>query len=184
MFDRALEFVLAREGGFSNDVADPGGATNYGITQATYNKWRAGKEPYPVKDISLTEVATIYHERFWLPSGCESFPGHQYWPLAIVHFDGAVNHGTNKRNRFRCVRFLQRALGVSDDGVIGPVTLEALGEINPDGSIRRVAENVVWQRLAFYRRIVQQRSLSLKFLPGWVRRMEHLREEVLLGWRE
>jgi lysozyme family protein len=38
-FDNALRIVLQLEGGYSNDPFDRGGATNYGIVQATYNDY-------------------------------------------------------------------------------------------------------------------------------------------------
>jgi lysozyme family protein len=53
-FERALQRVLAHEGGFSNHPKDPGGATMKGVTQATYDAWRKseGLPPQSVKLIS------------------------------------------------------------------------------------------------------------------------------------
>jgi lysozyme family protein len=179
LFERALEFVLAREGGFSDDPADPGGATNFGITQATYDAWRRSldKDPYPVLHIVPAEVEVIYRDRYWEPPSCPLLP----WPLALVHFDGAVNHGTDKRGRWRCAKFLQTSLQLKPDGFIGPKTRQAIDAMIRDMAVYAVSRDILWQRLAFYRKIVNYRKASLKFLPGWIRRMEHLYEEVVAG---
>lgn len=88
-FDRALRQVLAFEGGYVNDPDDPGGATNRGITQATYDRWRGdhGQATRSVAGITDAEVRAIYYQRYWLASGAPSLP----MPLALVHFDTYVN---------------------------------------------------------------------------------------------
>lgn len=98
-FDHALSFVLAREGGYVNHPNDPGGATNLGITQRTYNRWRRnrGQEIASVRDIKLGEVEAIYRQDYWLASGCDKDP----WPLSVVVFDTAVNMGRGRAATFR-----------------------------------------------------------------------------------
>lgn len=97
-FDTSLRFVLDREGGFVNHPNDPGGATNYGITQRTYNHWLKAKglPPKPVENISTPEVRAIYFEDYWLKSGCDQMP----WALCAVHFDTAVNMGSGRAKGF------------------------------------------------------------------------------------
>ena len=93
-FDRALAFVLRWEGGYSDHPEDPGGATNMGITQGTYDAWRKrrGLPPRPVREITREEVAAIYRERYWAPLGCDKLPA----DLALMVFDCAVNQGPAK----------------------------------------------------------------------------------------
>lgn len=90
-FETALKFTLAREGGFVNHPKDPGGATNLGITQATYNAHRKanGLGAKSVAEITHEEARRIYYEGYWIPAGCEELPS----PLDVAHFDAAVNHG-------------------------------------------------------------------------------------------
>jgi len=93
-FSAALALVLALEGGYSNHPADPGGATNYGITQAAYDSWRRGRglDPQPVARIDRREVDAIYRERYW-----EGEP--QRWDelghpgVALYLFDMRIQHG-------------------------------------------------------------------------------------------
>lgn len=93
MFERALAFVLRWEGGYSDHPQDPGGATNMGITQATYDRWRRsqGLPTRPVREISMEEVRAIYRDRYWEPLPAryaEKDPA-----LALALFDLAVNSG-------------------------------------------------------------------------------------------
>ena len=86
-----LSFTLTWEGGFVDNPADPGGATNKGITQAVYSDYlkRSARPPRRVKDIKLTEVVDIYRLRYWLPAGCDVCDA----PVAVARFDTAVNFG-------------------------------------------------------------------------------------------
>lgn len=91
-FQTALDQVLKWEGGYVDHPADPGGATNIGITQATYDAWRL-KEGQPTRSVAQLErreAVTIYYQQYWLRAGCE-----QVSPpaLALVVFDAAVNSG-------------------------------------------------------------------------------------------
>lgn len=95
-FATALTQVLRYEGGFVQDPDDPGGATNRGVTQGTYDSWRRrqGLPVRPVREIGNEEVSAIYREDYWFKSGADKLP----MPLALVHFDTAVNMGVGAAN--------------------------------------------------------------------------------------
>lgn len=97
-FENALNFVLAREGGYVNDPDDRGGATNKGITQNTYNSWLKshGKPSKDVKNITDTEVKEIYYKNYWLAAGCDKMTS----KFAVVCFDTAVNMGVSRVDEF------------------------------------------------------------------------------------
>lgn len=97
-FEKALEFVLAREGGYVNDPDDRGGATNKGITQNTYNSWLKshGKPAKDVKNITDAEVKEIYYKNYWLAAGCDKMTS----KFAVVCFDTAVNMGVSRVDEF------------------------------------------------------------------------------------
>lgn len=91
-FERALSYVLGREGGYSNNPNDSGGKTNYGITHDTYNKWRRN-QGLPVQDVKLItkeEVRKIYYGSYWIPSGAANIADPK---KARAIFDTAVNLG-------------------------------------------------------------------------------------------
>ena len=70
---------------------------------------------------------------------------------------------------------MQRALGVGDDGVIGPVTIGALQEEVAAGQLPELARNFLAIRLSFYAQIVDNDPSQAVFLAGWENRIEHLR---------
>jgi lysozyme family protein len=100
-FKRALAFTLPWEGGWSDNPADPGGATMHGITLATYTAWRAAHgyaapSKAALREISDEEVQEIYWNEFWKTSGCEMLE----WPLSLAHFDGTVNSGLGNSEKW------------------------------------------------------------------------------------
>jgi hypothetical protein len=97
-FDRALALVLTYEGGYVNNPADPGGATNFGITQWTYDSYRTSQSlpRQSVKLITPDEVSAIYKQRYWNALDCDHIPA----PLCFVGMDAAVNHGTARARKF------------------------------------------------------------------------------------
>lgn len=161
-----LRFVLQWEGGYVNDPADPGGATNMGITQAVYDTWRAGiKVPkQPVRQITAGEVEAIYRAKYWDACRCGDLPE----PVDLAVFDSAVNCGVS-----RACKWLQEAAGVVVDGSIGPKTLAAVG-VNPVA----VAAKVAALRDAHYAAIVKANPKLAKFAKGWGNRMDSLRGEL------
>lgn len=81
-FERAVEFVLRWEGGYVHNPADPGGETKYGISKRSY--------PYlDIKNLTREQAIEIYRRDYWDAAGA----GELRWPLALVYFDAAVNHG-------------------------------------------------------------------------------------------
>lgn len=97
-FRAALAFVLSWEGGYVDHPDDPGGATNQGITQATYDAWRAsqGLAERSVKALTEDERDTIYWGRYWQGAGCELLDA----PEALVAFDAAVHSGVGMALRW------------------------------------------------------------------------------------
>jgi lysozyme family protein len=175
-FEKALAFVLGEEGGYTNDPSDHGGATNKGITQSEYTEWLR-KHHLPsrkVADILNVDVRELYWEEYWLEGRCDRMP----WPLCLAHFDASVNVGVGE-----AVKFLQRALDVKDDGAIGPVTLKALREALEKHAPMELAEWLVDQREPFYRRLAANEPSQVRFLNGWLNRVEHLRAAsgIVLG---
>lgn len=133
-FDTAFDRLMGYEGGYANNPADPGGETNWGITLATA---REAGYAGSMRALTREQAKAIYHAEYWDRAQCDAYPG----AIAFQVFDAAVNHGVPQ-----AIRFLQRALDVTADGVVGPVTLEALrSACLPD-----VLERFNAERLEFY----------------------------------
>ena len=88
-FQRCLQFVLDREGGYVNDPKDPGGETNFGISKRSY-------PDLDIKHITTPQVSNIYYQDFWLKNHCDKLS----WPLCLCVFDTAVNMGGLRAGSF------------------------------------------------------------------------------------
>lgn len=157
-FERSLVKVLVHEGGFSDHPLDPGGATNQGVTQRVYDDYRRnlGLKQQTVKLMSNGERDSIYRARYWaLIKGDSLPPG-----VAYVVFDGAVNSGVSQS-----AKWLQRALGVAADGIIGPGTLAALRGVNDHDTL---IARIIARRRAFLQALKTWKT----FGKGWKRRVD------------
>jgi len=91
-FKKSLDFVYCVEGGYSNHRNDRGGATNFGITQNSYNSYlkRNGLVPQSVKNITKEIADRIYYQDYWCASGANKIDD---FAIALILFDSCVNHG-------------------------------------------------------------------------------------------
>ncbi len=161
-FKKSLAFLLRDEGGNDDDPADHGGRTSRGITQREYNAWRL-EHALPVRDVwkmDIAEMTQIYHDEYWNPWG-DRFPT----GIDYLFFDMAVNAGPH-----RAAVLLQRALGVADDGRIGPITRQAINLTNPNLLIERYTD----KKRAYYISLHQPR-----FTRGWLNRCINVRNNAL-----
>lgn len=150
-FDRAVERVLKHEGGFVDHPSDPGGATNYGITQAVA---RAHGYTGDMRDLPVSLARTIYRRDYWEPCQADQLP----FALGYQVFDAAVNHGVKQS-----IILLQRAVKVTPDGIVGPVTDRALRGHPAPWLVMRYLD----ERLRFYASL----STFNTFGRGWTRRV-------------
>lgn len=131
-FEACLDEVFRHEGGYVDHPADPGGATNMGITHRTLAAWRGRPvSKDDVRALSRTEAAAIYRALYWDKVRGDDLPD----GLDLVTFDPAVNSGVS-----RGAGWLQRALGVTADGRVGPVTLGAAASAEAVATIKRACE--------------------------------------------
>src|SRR5262245_60459519 len=113
-YEEALSRLLAHEGGYTNHPSDPGGPTNFGITLADYRMYvKPDATASDVRAMKLDEAKTIYKTKYWDALCCNDLPS----GVDYAVFDYGVNSGVN-----RAAKMLQRLVGVSEDGTIGPVT--------------------------------------------------------------
>ena len=155
IFECALEFVFDAEGGYTNHPNDPGGETNFGIDKRSHQK-------EDIKNLTKERAAEIYYNDYWLKSCAEHLPK----LVAIAYFDSAVNTGIKQANKF-----LQRAVGVNDDGVVGPVTLNAITHAEPKSTANRLVD----YRQSFYDGLAESRPKLRGFLRGWTNRNTNLK---------
>ncbi len=170
-FEHCLTHILRHEGGYVDNPKDPGGATNFGITRKTLARWRQvspwWKLPKSqVRTIKHPEVSAIYRSLYWdrcrgsiMPKG-----------LDYALFDFAVNSGPS-----RAIRHLQTALGVMSDGIIGPITLNAIESFVVSKGVGELIKKFITQRLGFLRRLTGFKT----FGRGWTKRVASVRRVAL-----
>jgi lysozyme family protein len=166
-FARCLDIVLAAEGGYVDNPLDAGGATNMGITRATLARWRgiAPASALPkaaVKALTRAEAAAIYEAGYWRRIAGPQLPA----GLDLALFDYAVNSGPA-----RAVKTLQALLGVTADGLVGPVTLGALRQRQPAALVTALCD----ARLGFLGRLASFAT----FGRGWTARVATIRAAAL-----
>ena len=146
-FAEAFERTVGLEGGYVNDPKDPGGETNWGISKRSY-------PDLDIKNLTRDEARVIYERDFWNRIHADVLPD----GVAFQAFDFAFNSGIET-----AVRYLQRALGVADDGHWGPVTQAAAAAVPEAKLIMRFLA----ERLDFLTR----RSNWADAGRGWARRI-------------
>jgi lysozyme family protein len=155
-FDTALDLLLGHEGGYSDHAADPGGKTRFGITEAVARQ--AGYQG-DMRKLPLNLAKTLYLDRYWRPIRADDLPpGVRY-----LMFDAAVNSGHRQ-----ATLWLQRALGVEADGIIGQQTLGAAYAQD----MRALKLGLLAQRLRFMTGLANWSAFS----RGWARRIADLME--------
>ena len=164
-FDKCLEMLLVHEGGYVNHPQDPGGTTNLGVTQKTWEEWVG----HPVTDKemrSLTPlmVSALYKRKYWDASRCDDLVS----GVDYCVFDISVNSGVG-----RAIKLLQSSVGATPDGGFGSITSALVKKAEEDPE--RLIELLSAKRLEFMQ--------SLKAFPvfgkGWSRRVAEVKEKAL-----
>ena len=144
--------------GYVNDPDDNGGETKFGVAK------NANKD-LNITGLTWEQAKAVYFLRYWIAGKCDQLPPR----LAVLHFDGCVNHGVTRANTF-----LQRAAGVTADGVVGPVTIAKIKTL----PVMALLNSVCQQREQFYRNIVSANPSQAKYLAGWLRRINEMKAYV------
>ena len=155
-FEASLKQTLAFEDGYANNPADPGGATNKGVTQRTYDAFRKRKElaVRPVKEIGDHEVSDIYRKSYWVKARCNDLPA----GVDFATFDGGVSSGVS-----RGVKWLQGAVGSAADAICGRKTIAA--------AKAKIATKTVKAMCAARLSFLQRLKIWKTFGGGWGKRV-------------
>jgi lysozyme family protein len=150
-FDDAFDRLLGFEGDYSNNSADPGGETRWGITRRV-----AIQEGYSgdMHVLPREFAKDVFRRKYWDAMRCDRMPDALRYSL----FDAAVNSGCKQ-----AIKWLQRAMDVGDDGILGPLTLDAAQR----GSGLKLALKLNAERLDFMTSLPTWGS----FGRGWARRI-------------
>lgn len=176
-FDVAFGYVCANEGRYSNDAADAGGETFWGISAQARRDHKCPDHPSGVRDEAFRAA----------PDGGRELAKHicrlDYWKfdgirdsrLATVLLDIVFNVGDP-------ISLIQRAAGVTVDGAYGAQTEAALQRLPTEQAIEQlklavgdkyvdIARNDAYGRMRKYGIPESEiAKMQMTFLKGWVRR--------------
>ncbi|MBV1917595.1 MAG: hypothetical protein KUG65_05995 [Sphingomonadaceae bacterium] len=192
-FAAAVRHVLAVEGGYSNDQADRGGATQFGISlrflvsEGSFDEDQDGFADFDldmdgdidgedIRQLTPGDAIYLYHRCFWLRAGAESFPA----PIGEMMFDQAVNGGIAPSRKLlqRAINIVireqrYRTIRLVADGVIGPRTRELFEAMHRRHPVE-LAEAYRSAAKDRYFAIVRRFPSQGKFLQGWLNRADRL----------
>lgn len=159
---RVMVIMFQFEGGFVNDPRDKGGMTNKGITRKTYSAY-LGREATEGEMRGLTDeqASEVFREGYWDVVKGDNLPV----GLDLCVMDFAVNSGPRMS-----ARYLQRVLGVKEDGVIGPKTLLVINSLDKDELLTLVEDYIELRK-----RFLEDLEDFKFFGKGWTNRIEKLR---------
>ena len=154
-FEKSLELVLQHEMGYVHHPLDPGGRTNLGVTQRVWENYVGHQvDEQAMRSLTKEVVAPLYRKQYWDAVQGDKLPcGADY-----LAFDFAVNAGA-----FRSIKTIQRALNITADGIIGPVTLKSIQGANAEDFIN----NFTNAKESFYRSLANFPT----FGRGWLNRV-------------
>lgn len=146
-FEHSFIKLIGHEGGYSNNPKDPGGETKYGISKRAYPN-------IDIRNLTLDGAKRIYRLDYWDKCKCNDLPDSVRFDV----FDAAVNSGVKQ-----AILWLQGALNVSTDGIIGQQTIKSAQAMNGE----RLSMKYNGTRLLFMTKL----SSWPTFSKGWARRI-------------
>lgn len=169
--------ILRNEGGFVNNPADPGAATNYGISTPFVNSHlqffglTKPATPRDIMAISPSLAVQAYIKFFYQAAHFDQLPN--VGNIVVQLFDLAVNTGVRySTGQAEAVKVLQHALQIAVDGELGPGTLAALEAAITHNGVQVVNNAIVSARCAYYRQVVAAHPQDAQFLDGWMKRAD------------
>lgn len=186
--DVLLPFILKFEGGFVNDPADSGGATNKGVTIATWRQCgydKDGDGDIDVQDLKLISNKDVRDRvlkpHFWDRWKADQIQSQRVANILVDWVWGSGKHG---------IVIPQRLLGVKDDGIVGAKTLAAVNAADPDqlfeaiyNAREKFLHDITDQSVAKYEKKIKRKATEAellkhtnkRFIKGWLRRLAAIR---------
>jgi len=169
-WDKSCDMVLVHEAGFQSDPHDNGnhlpdgraGSTMLGCTQANWEAYVGHQVTWDdMKKLTKNDVKPLYKRNYWDAVKGDDLPG----GVDYAAFDFAINAGPAASRKL-----IQRAIGVTQDGVFGPMTMAAIKATNGKVFLDKFSQ----AKRDFY--------ISLhdpKYEKGWLSRVEDVKKSAL-----
>lgn len=171
--DILAPFILSFEGGYVNHPNDKGGATNKGVTLAT---WRVngrdingdGKiDEEDLKLITEEEAIAIMKKNYWDKLKADDIKSQS---IANLIVDWGWGSGP-----VTAAKKIQRIVGAEADGIVGPKTIAAINAQDPEALFKKIHN----ERKLHFESIVRNDPSQQVFLKGWMRRLDSIQFKSL-----
>lgn len=159
-FEKAIPVILAHEGGALVEQDGGRGASRWGVTRKSYAEYFPQCTDETIRNLSISEATEFYERAFWNRYHIERIVDQE---LATKVFDLAVNVGP-----VTAIQLLQKAVGATVDGYLGPRTAAATNGLQPSGVLTQLRA----QAEAYYRGLVARNPKQAVFLDGWLARLD------------
>lgn len=179
--------IQPNEAYYVNNRNDPGGRTYGGIAQNIFPKWegftwlmswisRNGEPRWNQQFKELDPLVTKFFTDLWYKNQFDKLRSQE---IADIFFDWFVNtiKVYAQTGSSVPVKEVQKIIGVTADGVMGPKTVNAINAQNQD----RLFDAIKSARKNFYERLVRQNASLAEFLPGWLSRLDKFTKSAALG---
>lgn len=167
-------FILSFEGGYVNDPRDPGGATNRGVTIATWRQVgydKDGDGDIDVADLKLITpadaVSRVMKPHYWDRWQADRIKSQSVANIVVDWVWASGKHG---------ITGVQKLLGVKVDGIVGEKTLAALNAQDP----RALFDHIHRARARFIDQVIAGRPTSACYRASWLRRLDYIRFGALV----
>ena len=168
VFDKIFEYILMVEGGYSNDKADKGGKTKYGIIEVEARKYGYKGD---MKDLTKEIAEDIYKNKYYLANNLDKIKDKR---VALSIADWTINSGNwGTKKAQQTVNILKGDILVVD-GILGEKSIEAINSIRPEMFLNQY--HVLQRR--FYQAIVDHNASQKVFLKGWLNRVVRKEEYI------
>ena len=156
-------FILKWEGGYVNDKDDLGGATNKGVTLATFRSvYGQDKTATDLRNMTDQQWEVIFKKHFWDKWRADEITDQSVANILVDWLWASGAYG---------IKIPQRVLGVSVDGIVGAKTIAAVNA--KDG--KQFFKEIRQERIDFIDRICTSRPQNKKFRKGWLNRINSLK---------
>ena len=168
VFGSIFEYILSVEGGYSNDKADKGGKTKYGIIEVEARKYGYQGD---MKNLTKEIAEDIYKNKYYLSNNLDKIKDKR---VALSIADWTINSGNwGTKKAQQAVNILKGEILVVD-GVLGEKSIEAINSIRPEMFLNQY--HVLQRR--FYQAIVDHNASQKVFLKGWLNRVVRKEEYI------
>lgn len=164
-YRKLIPFILKWEGGFADVKGDRGGATNKGVTLATFQSFYGrNKTASDLKAMTDAQWEHIFKIGFWDRWKADNIKSQSVANILVDWVWASGSYG---------IKIPQHILGVYVDGIVGENTINAVN--NEDSRV--LFDRIKNERINFVHRIVNSNPSQKKFLQGWVNRINAFKYE-------